>query len=371
MTLFWIVAGLLTAGVVLMLVRPLMRQVETPEDGGGDLAVYRDQLAELERERARGLVEPGEAASLEAEIGRRMLGAARSVASPVAVSQPARRLTLALTVLLPLGGLLLYLAVGHPELPAQPLASRQIGPNSDPAKVLAQVESVRAKLKPTRDDLDQWIMIAEAYTKLGRPRDAAEAFRAASAIAPEDPNLGAALAEALIAADGGAVGEEAKTILRAVPNDSQARPEARYYLALADFQAGDFKSALAGWQGLLAESHADDPWVDSTRARIAAAAQALGLDPAKETPTPLPPAPSPPDDIARMTPEQQQAMIQGMVSNLAAKLEANPDNPTGWRQLARAYTVLGQEDKAKQAMDRAAQAEAKAGGEAMKPVPPY
>jgi cytochrome c-type biogenesis protein CcmH len=360
MTLFWIVSGLLTAGVVLLLVRPLIRKAGPQDEGGGDLAVYRDQLAELERERARGLVEPGEAASLEAEIGRRMLGAARSVAKPAPQSQPARRLTLVLTILMPLAGLALYIAVGHPELPAQPLASRTISPNSDPAKILAQVESVKAKLKPTRDDLDQWVMIAEAYTKLGRPRDAVEAFRTASTIAPEDSALSAALAEALIGADGGAVGEEAKTILRGVPDDSPAKPEARYYLALADYQAGDYKAALAGWQGLLAASHADDAWIDSTRSRIAAAATALGLDPAKETPTPLPPAPKPADDIARMTPEQQQAMIQGMVTNLAAKLEANPDNPTGWRQLARAYTVLGQEDKAKQAMERAAQAEAKA-----------
>jgi cytochrome c-type biogenesis protein CcmH len=62
-----------------------------------------------------------------------------------------------------------------------------------------------------------------------------------------------------------------------------------------------------------------------------------------------------------MTPEQQQTMIRTMVASLAAKLEANPDNPAGWRQLSRAYSVLGETEKAEAALERAAKAEAKAG----------
>jgi cytochrome c-type biogenesis protein CcmH len=61
-----------------------------------------------------------------------------------------------------------------------------------------------------------------------------------------------------------------------------------------------------------------------------------------------------------MTPEEQAEMIRGMVDKLAAKLDANPDDPDGWRKLARAYQVLGENDKAKNALDRAAQADAKA-----------
>jgi len=114
MTAFWIVAALLTAGVVILLARPLMRRGDPLDAGGSDLAVYRDQLAELEREKARGLVEPAEAVSLEAEIGRRMLGASRSDAEAPVTMPPARRLTMLLTVLMPLGALVIYLAVGRP-----------------------------------------------------------------------------------------------------------------------------------------------------------------------------------------------------------------------------------------------------------------
>ncbi|HTJ62557.1 MAG TPA: c-type cytochrome biogenesis protein CcmI [Alphaproteobacteria bacterium] len=360
---FWIGAAFLTAAVVALLGRPLMRKSPTGlAEEGTDLAVYRDQLAELEREKARGLIEADQAASLETEIGRRMLIAARTVKPVATTTAPSRALTAAIALLFPILGLLIYFAVGRPDLPGMPLAEREISPGSDPAKVLAAIEQVKSKLKRDPSDLDRWAAIGEAYEKLGRPRDAVETFRIAVGIAPEDSTLKAALAEALIAANGGAVGEEAKQIFSAIPPDADARPEARFYLALAAAQAGDNKAALQQWQALLADSPADASWVDATRERIAAAAKSLGLDPAKETPDPRPPAPpsNDPAGIARMTPEQQSEMIRGMVAKLAAKMEANPDDANGWRQLARAYEVIGDKDKAKNALDRAATAEAKA-----------
>ncbi len=360
MTLFWIAAALLTALVVMLVARPLMaRWAEA--SGGDDLSVYRDQLTELERDRARGLIEPAEARSLEVEIGRRMLTAARSVEAPAAPAKPARRLTVVLAALFPLGALVIYLAVGRPDLPGLPLADRHFAPGDDPAKVLAAVDHMRSTLKPVKEDLDRWEMAGEAYARLGRPREAVEAFRVAAGLAPDDPAVKGALAETLIQADGGAVGAEARALFDAIPADSPERPEARYYLALSDLQAGNAKAALAAWQALLAESPADAGWIDPTRARIADAARALGLDPAQETPAPKPAEPGPDAAaIAKMAPEQQQEMIRNMVASLAAKLEANPDNPTGWRQLARAYQVLGEDDKAKTALERAAAAEAKA-----------
>jgi cytochrome c-type biogenesis protein CcmH len=370
MTLFWVVAAFLTAAVGLLLLRPLIRRDSGMAAGGSDLAVYREQLAELERDRARGLIEADEFASLEAEIGRRMLRASRAGEAAIpAETKPVRWLAVAVAVLVPVGALLVYLSIGRPDMPGMPLAQRQISPGEDPAKLLAAVDQVRAKLKPVKEDLDRWLTVGQAYTSLGRPRDAVEAFRIVVQLSPNDPSIGAALGEALIAADGGAVGEEAKELFRKIPEDSPARPAARFYLALGDAQAGDMKAALAGWQSLLRDSPADAPWVEPTRAQIATAAKSLGLDPAKEMPATLAPAapalPGPnsaqADAIAKMTPEQQAEMIRTMVAKLAARLEANPDNAVGWRQLAKAYQVLGEPDKARVAEERASQAEAKAG----------
>ena len=468
---FWIAAALLTAAVVILLARPLMRKAGATDMGGTDLAVYRDQLAELERERSRGLVEAEQAKAMETEISRRMLNASREAQPAIVTTAPSRALTLLLAVLFPIGGLAIYLAVGQPDMPGLPLAARQVSPQQDPAKVLAAVDEIKGRLKQTKDDLDRWVMVAEAYEKLGHPREAVETFRIAKQISPDDPGLSAGLGEALINADGGAVGEEAKKLFQSIPPDSDALPEARYYLAMAAAQSGDMKTALRGWQSLLSDSPADASWIEPTRERIKAASFAMGLDPEKETPDPKPPAamaaqsgagetpleggpdtpegqaikqmpedqqrqmiegmvaklaarlesrsrrrrrlasprprlsgdgpdgqgqgrdgPCPPRRTPRPTgapsgpvaigirarrktrrtaqrarrssrcrPKEQNEMIQGMVSKLAAKLEANPDDADGWRRLARAYQVLGQNDKAKNALDRAAAADAKAG----------
>ncbi|MDB5395889.1 MAG: cycH [Rhodospirillales bacterium] len=372
---FWIVAALLTAGVVTLLARPLMRKSASTDLGGGtDLAVYRDQLAELERERARGLVEAEQAASMETEIGRRMLNAAREMQPVQTTVAPSRALTGIIAVLFPIAGLAIYLIVGQPDLAGMPLATRDVAQGQNPAKILAAVEEIRGRLKPIKDDLDRWVMVAEAYEKLGRPKEAVATFRTALQISPDDPGLRAALGEALIAADGGAVGEEAKKLFQSIPPDSDSTPEARYYLALAAAQAGDMKTALRGWQSLLADSPADASWIGPTRERIASAAQAMGLDPAKEMPEPKPatqrddvPLEGGPETaeghaIEQMAPDQQQQMIEGMVAKLAARLEANPDDAEGWRRLARAYEVMHQPGKAKNALDRAAAAEAKVAG---------
>jgi cytochrome c-type biogenesis protein CcmH len=371
---FWIVAGLLTAAVVTLLARPLMRKSGATDTGGTDLAVYRDQLAELERDRSRGLIEAEQASSMETEISRRMLTAARAAQPVVATATPSRILTVVIAILVPLAGLGIYLSVGQPDLPGQPLAGRTIQQGEDPVKLVAQVTEIRKRLKMDKDDLDRWVMVGEAYEKLGQPRQAVESFRIAKQIAPDDPGISAALGEALINADGGAVGEEARKLFESIPKDSGVQPEARYYLAMAAAQAGDMKTALKGWQTLLADSPADAPWIESTRNRIAVAAQAMGLDPAKETPEPKPAANVTADEgpleggpdtaegqaIKQMAPGQQQRMIEGMVARLADRLQANPDDPEGWRKLARAYQVMGLAAKANDATKQAEAAEARA-----------
>jgi cytochrome c-type biogenesis protein CcmH len=383
---FWIAAALLTALVVALLARPLMRKAAPVDLGGGtDLAVYRDQLAELERERARGLLEADQAASMETEISRRMLNAARDTQPVQTTTAPSRALTGLIAVLFPIAGLVIYLAVGQPDLPGMPLAERNVQQGQDPAKVLAAVEEIKGRLKQTKDDLDRWVMVAEAYEKLGRPKEAVATFRIALQISPDDNGVKAGLGETLIAVDGGVIGEEAKKIFESIPADSDSAPPARYYLALAAAQAGDMKTALRGWQSLLADSPADASWIEPTRERIASASQAMGLDPKKETPDPKPPATvaAGPDEgpleggpetaegqaIKQLPPDQQQQMIEDMVAKLAARLEANPDDAEGWRRLARAYGVMHQPGKAKQALDRAAMAEAKAAGGAVDTPP--
>jgi cytochrome c-type biogenesis protein CcmH/NrfG len=133
-------------------------------------------------------------------------------------------------------------------------------------------------------------------------------------------------------------------------------PGARYYLALSRAQAGDMQAAFDGWKALAADSAADAPWQPALRARLREAAQALKIDLAEALPQ-APPPRGPTEEqmraAANMSAEERQQMIRGMVESLAARLKDNPSDVEGWTRLARAYEVLGEAEKAKEARAKA------------------
>ena len=144
--LFWIVAAAMTAAVTALVLTPLLRSRQTGGSGAGsraayDMEVYRDQLAELERDLARGVIDDRQAQGARTEISRRMLAVAeegkREAQSAGASSgRGSRSVALALCVLIPVGALAVYIPSGEPNLPGQPFASRETKPeNGAPAQV--------------------------------------------------------------------------------------------------------------------------------------------------------------------------------------------------------------------------------------------
>jgi cytochrome c-type biogenesis protein CcmH len=141
-------------------------------------------------------------------------------------------------------------------------------------------------------------------------------------------------------------------------------PASAFYLGLAEEQAGDARGALDLWTGLGRASAPDAPWLPDLRDRIAAAAESLGLDatvalagiPEPAVRAVAEPGPTEEDmaAAAAMSAEDQQAMIRSMVEGLAERLESEPDDLAGWRRLGRAYGVLGESAKARDAWARAA-----------------
>ncbi|WP_434615890.1 c-type cytochrome biogenesis protein CcmI [Azospirillum sp. B2RO_4] len=371
--LFWIFAAVLTAAVLLLLVPPLLRSAGSGHDlvpgrEEFDREVYRDQLDELERDRARGLINDAQMEAAKAEIARRMLATAEKNgnAGAPATARSGRLLAVLLAVLLPVGALAVYGSVGRPDLPAQPLASRNLeqergGP---PKSVLAAMDKLKAQLAENPNDLQGWLILGQAYAKMGRNTDAADALRHAVALNKDDVEVQGLFGETLVSANDGMVPEEAVTAFDAVLAKEPKDPRARFFAALARYQAGDQQGALDRWSALMAESPADAPWVPVLRDQIREAAVALNLDPAKVTPQPLPPeqkeqaaqaqpggpqgAPNAPPNMAG-----QDEMIRGMVANLAAKLDADPSDVDGWLKLARSYGVLGEPAKALDAARKA------------------
>ncbi len=168
------------------------------------------------------------------------------------------------------------------------------------------------------------------------------------------PDVAASYGEMLVMAADGMVTPRAREIFAAALAHDPANLAARYYVALGQAQAGDAAAAIDAWQKLAGELPADSPLRNELRTRIADTAKAANL-PVPELAAPTR-GPSGADmaKAAAMSPEERQKMIRGMVEGLAAKLEANPGDLEGWMKLGRAYTVLGEREKAADAYESAA-----------------
>ncbi|HEY6259387.1 MAG TPA: c-type cytochrome biogenesis protein CcmI, partial [Xanthobacteraceae bacterium] len=195
----WLLFALMTAMAMFAVLWPLARSREVPRSGN-DLAVYRDQLEEIARDRAAGQIGEAEAAAAKVEVSRRLIGAADAEASapgPAPATRWHRRLVTAVALaVLPLGATGLYLEVGSPELPGQPLSARAADvQNQSIDHLMGQVE---AHLEANPDDARGWQVIAPVYLRLGRFDDAVKARRNVLRIGGQSADRQADLGEALV-----------------------------------------------------------------------------------------------------------------------------------------------------------------------------
>jgi cytochrome c-type biogenesis protein CcmH len=344
--MLWLVLALMTAGAVFAVLWPLSRRVPLP--AGSDVAVYRDQLDEIERDRANGLIGEREAEAARVEVSRRLIAAADAVApTPVTGAIWRRRaLALATWVLLPVGAVGVYLALGSPQLPGQPQAERGATP-PERRSIAELVGRVESHLEQNPEDGRGWEVVGPVYMRLGRYEDAVKARRNALRLLGPNPQREADLGEALTGAANGVVTAEAREAFeRAVRlDDNDFR--ARYFLGLAAEQDGRTNQAAEVWRNLLANAPPDAGWIGLVRESLAR------VDP--QSPPPGPTA----DDIAaasKLAPEQQAEMVRGMVARLASRLKQDGSDVEGWLRLVRAYMVLGDKDQARSAATEARRA---------------
>ncbi len=337
----WFLLAIMTGAAVFAVLWPLGRRAALPS-GGYDVRVYRDQLDEIGRDRAAGRIGEAEAEAARIEVSRRLLAAAEHETSEPVVTGPGRKRVVALAalVLLPLlsGGL--YLTLGSPSLPGQPLMARAKAPEASSVEQL--VAQVEAHLANNPQDGRGWEVVAPVYMTLGRYEDAVRALRNSVTYNGPTATRETDLGEAMVAESRGVVTLEAKqTFQRALTLDPR-EPRARYFLGLSAQQEGRMAEAVATWRDLIASAPADAPWVPFVREELARAEGA-----------PQQAAPGPNADqmaaAAEMDPQQRQQMIAGMVEGLAEKLRKDGSDFEGWLRLVRAYTVLGERDKAKSA----------------------
>jgi cytochrome c-type biogenesis protein CcmH len=343
--MLWVIFALMTGAAIFAVLWPLGRKSDV-SSGGSDLVVYRDQLEEIGRDRAAGLIGAAEAEAARIEVSRRLLAAADAppAIAPFSTSIGRRRAAaLAALLVLPVIACGFYSVLGSPNIPGQSAFARLTTPlgQQSLASLIGQVE---AHLARNPNDGAGWEVIAPVYLRLGRFDDAVQARRKALALNGETATRDSDLGEALVAAANGVVTEEAKTEFQQAVARDKTEPKARYFLGLADEQDGNRDGAAARWRALITDSPPDAPWLPLVRAALASVAASGEPSGTAEGPNAEETAAA-----ATMSDEQRNQMIRGMVAKLADQLHADGSNVEGWLRLVRDYVVLGDRDRAKDA----------------------
>jgi cytochrome c-type biogenesis protein CcmH len=339
--ILWCIFALMTTAAVFAVLWPLAHKAQK-RGGGSDVFVYKDQLQEIGRDRAAGLIAEAEAEAARLEVSRRLLAAADTPPpSPIATQRSLRRrraAAVAALVILPFGAPALYVALGSPNIAGEPAFARVEAPQGRES-IASLVSQVEAHLAHSPNDGAGWEVIAPVYMRLGRFDDAVQARKKALALNGDSATRQADLGEAETAAANGVVTADAKAAFeRAVARDPH-EAKARYFIGLAAEQDGKTEEAATIWRALLGDAPAGAQWTGFVQAALA---RVTGVPPAA-------PGPNAGDiaAAANMTEDQRTDMIRGMVGGLAERLHEDGGDAEGWLRLVRAYTVLGERDKAK------------------------
>lgn len=365
----WIGFAVMTAAVIMFITRPLLGgDVRAAETREADLAVYRDQMAEIEADRARGLIEAAEADSARAELGRRILAVGArhedDLKPEIAGARTPFWVSTAAAAFISVASVAVYISLGAPGLPDQPHSARLTAPSQN-ATVAELIGRVEAELRTNPEDGRGWDVLAPVYLRLNRFSEAADAYGHAIRLLGESANRLAGFAEASILGNDGIVTEPARKAYARLLETQPDFAEARFWLAVAQEQDGNREAAAEAYRSLLAMAPEDARWRQIVVDRLAAVtgdekpdaakpATGAGADATGGQGQSGPTA----QDIASaqaMTPAEREQFINQMVAQLAQRLEEQPDDMAGWVRLVRAYSVLGRKDDALAALNRARQ----------------
>ncbi|MGC8202597.1 c-type cytochrome biogenesis protein CcmI [Aliiroseovarius sp. PTFE2010] len=375
--IFWMIAGTIGAIVAAGLMRAVLRAGRVAQTRAtADLGIYRVQLAEVDRDEARGTIAPAEADAARLEIKRRILEADRSQQSggQVHVLGSSARLALggALAASVLVGAVWGYQRLGAPALPDQPLAARlaaadqllanrpsqaaaeaempdQSVPDADP-RHLELMAQLRAKLADRPDDLQGFRLLARNEAMLGNFRAAARAQGRVLSLQGDASSAQdyADYADLLAMAAGGYISPEAERSLEAALKREPNHPTALYYTGLMFAQNKRPDMAFRLWRPLVEQGDPSLPSVQAARRNIGVAAELAGVQYDLPPQTTLPgPSDQDMDNAANMSAEDRQEMIQGMVARLMDRLANDGGSAQEWARLLNALGVLGNLERAR------------------------
>lgn len=366
--IFWILVVVMTLAVVGLMAIPLLRAPDVQDDNP-DVAIYRAQLAEIDRDLERGLLEQDEAERSRTEIARRLLAASQMERGTLRSDKRQGVVVVAVLVVIAAVTFATYGQIGAPGYGDVPLQARlaaseemranrpaqvfleQVAPPPPPVEVpedyRAAIDRLR-EIAPSRpDDLEAWSRLAFHEVELRNYSGAAVAQERVIAIMGDDVRAAdlTRLLDLRVVAAGGLVSPEAERVIRDILAMEENNVAARYYLGLLYDQTDRPDLAYRLWRDIAENGDPQTFHVASARQMIEDAAFRAGVE------YTLPDVRGPSvDDIANaqdMTPEDRQAMIGGMVEGLADRLANDGGTAADWARLIAAYGVLGDTDNAR------------------------
>lgn len=347
--LFWVIAAVLTLGASLAVLLPLAARPKSENsDTAHDLEVYRDQLSELDRDLARGLIQPSEAEQARAEIGRRILrlSAAPQEKTGVEKSFSLRLIPVIAVLAVPLISWGVYARLGSPDIPSQPLGER-LARNPADSTVDELVARAESHLAANPSDGRGWEVLAPIYMRMQRFSDSARAYDNAITLLGANADRQSGLGEAMVNVAGGRIAEDARAAFQAALRHDPSNARARFFLAMASAQDGRMEEAVADWTRMRDDLPEGSPWRGAAeQALVQAGQETAERGPGQEEV----------EAAASMSAEERADMIAGMVERLDERLRENPKDAEGWTQLIRSHLVLGDADKARDVLTRAIEA---------------
>lgn len=374
---FWITfIGLAIVAGVYLLRGLFVVQNDAAPDAANDLQIYRDQLKEIERDTARGVLPKEEAERARVEVSRRLLAADARLQNEFSGNGPdtgTNRVSAGLIIVAFVGtAAFLYTKLGAPGYGDLSLDSRLSASNEARMARLDQAQAeTRASLPPASEvspeyqdliqklrdtvaerpgDLQGLRLLVQNEATLGNLIAAHTAQSQVIDIkgpqaSAEDYTL---LADLMISAAGGYVSADAERALRQALERDPSDQRARYYLGLFLVQVDRPDSAFRLWEQLLAEGPEDAPWIAPIRSRIEELAWRAGVEYKASEATPLPGPDADAIEAAQeLSEEDRQNMIRGMVNQLSGRLATEGGSPEEWARLIRALGVLNETEQAR------------------------
>ena len=374
---FWIIAGVVTLLVAAALINAVVRGArhEVGSRAASDVEVYRGQLAEVDRDVARGVIAKADAERVHAEIARRLIAAdkAQSGESTSASNAPAG-VAIGLIAVGLVASVASYWWLGAPgygdmglkdriafaeevrtSRPNQAVAEQSLPPFIDPPEMDARYKSLMAQLRATvsdrPDDIQGHELLVQQERRIGNFAAAKEAQLRVAKLKGDSVNAQdlADMGELQVLSAGGYVSPEAEMSLRAALAQDATNGTARYYLGLMLVQTGRPDQAFRIWDGLLRAGPEDAPWIPPIVAQIEELAELAGVRyalPEIGSGTMRGPSAEDVDNARDMTPAERMEMIGSMVTGLSQRLAEEGGPARDWARLISSLGVLGEWERA-------------------------